>query len=68
MKMCRRKPPSLSFGGCHSIHLRYGRDAVILQEIPKCGDGRDCFGGTRTGRRHLPFGRRARARSCEYFG
>jgi len=26
-----------TFGGCHSIHLSYGRDALILQEYPHDG-------------------------------
>src|SRR5262245_42808990 len=29
------EPATCSFGGCHSIHLSYGRTAVILQEIPE---------------------------------
>ena len=26
-----------SFGGCHSIHLSYGRTKLILQEYPQDG-------------------------------
>src|SRR6185437_13821964 len=28
------EPATCSFGGCHSIHLSYGRDVLILQEVP----------------------------------
>jgi hypothetical protein len=32
---------SRTFGGCHSIHLSYGRTNLILQEIPH---DRESFG------------------------
>src|SRR5882762_3532335 len=31
------EPATCSFGGCHSIHLSYGRTPLILQEYPHDG-------------------------------
>ena len=46
-------PSIRTFGGYHSIHLSYGRDVLILQEVPCFWRLRWLPGGVRTGCGHL---------------
>lgn len=44
------EPATCSFGGCHSIHLSYGRTAAILQDIPEAWGRCDSSVGRGLGR------------------